>query len=124
MVSGAYVGSDMGSEAEQAYLAALLKCGSGGCNSAAGDDSIDGLGQNFRIVRNVNKTHFAATSVDVLNPLSAAFCAMKYADGTSAAVAYDGSDYKCITMGFPFECITDAAMRSRIMKGMLNFVLK
>ncbi len=124
VVSGAYVGTDMGSEAEKNYLASLLKCGAGGCNSVAADDGIDGLGQNFRIVRTVNKRHFAATAVDVLNPQPDAFCAMKYADGTSAAVAYDGSDYKCITMGFPFECIADAAMRSRIMKGMLNFVLK
>ncbi len=124
VVSGSYVGSDMGTDAEKNYLAALLKCGADGCNSAVGDDRIDGLGQNFSIVRAVNSRHFAATSVDVITPLPSAFCAMKYADGTSAAVAYDGSDYKCITMGFPFECIADAAMRSRIMKGMLNFVLK
>ena len=38
-------------------------------------------------------------------PLDTAFSVMKYADNTSAAVAYKGSDFRTFVMAFPFECI-------------------
>ena len=52
-----------------------------------------------------------------------AFPAMVYANGTSAAVAYGGQDYRAFTMGFPFECITDKRMRASIMNGILNYLI-
>ena len=48
---------------------------------------------------------------------------MVYANGTSAAVAYGGQDYRAFTMGFPFECITDKSMRQAIMQGILSYLL-
>ena len=53
----------------------------------------------------------------------AAFPAMVYANKTSAAVAYGGQDYRAFTMGFPFECITDATMRRAIMQGILSYLI-
>ena len=53
----------------------------------------------------------------------AAFPTMTYANGTSAAVAYNGSDYRAFTMGFPLECITDPLVHHAIMKGILNFLI-
>jgi len=47
---------------------------------------------------------------------------MVYANQTSAAVAYAGGDYHAFTMGFPFECITDAQKRAAIMRGIMNFL--
>ena len=49
---------------------------------------------------------------------------MIYADKYSACVAYDGSDYKAMTMGFPFECIQSEQKRHMLMKGILNFLLR
>ena len=47
----------------------------------------------------------------------------EYADGTSAAVAYDGTDYKAFTMGFPIECIREKNQRESIMRGIMGFLL-
>jgi hypothetical protein len=49
---------------------------------------------------------------------------MKYADDFSACVAYGGTDYKTITMGFPLECIKDEPKRNSIMRGLLQFLLQ
>ena len=49
---------------------------------------------------------------------------MKYGDNQSACVAYDGSDYRSFTMGFPFECIREEQRRESIMRGILNFLLQ
>ena len=48
---------------------------------------------------------------------------MRYSDGRDAAVAYSGRDYRCLTMGFPFECIKDATQRNAIMRGILNYLI-
>ena len=86
---------------------------------------INGLGIKFDIIRHLNPMHYAATSVDVMHPAaSSAFCAMQYADGSSAAVAYDGSDYKCFVMGFPFECINIMTARRQVMKAVMDFLVK
>ena len=45
----------------------------------------------FDIGRCLNRHHYAATHVEILHPQGQAYCAMQYADGTSAAVAYDGA---------------------------------
>lgn len=124
VVSGAYVGSDMKSSDERDFLAAVLKFDCNGSNCIVDDNVVSGLGTSFDIIRQYNDKHFAARSVDVVNPLSPAFCAMQYADGSNAAVAYSGSDYKCFTMGFPFECINNRNSQRLIMKGIMEFVMK
>lgn len=124
VVSGAYVGSDMKSSEERDFLAAVLKFDCNGSNRIVDDNVVSGLGTSFDIIRQYNDKHFAARSVDVVNPLSPAFCAMQYADGSNAAVAYSGSDYKCFTMGFPFECINNRNSQRLIMKGIMEFVMK
>jgi len=108
---------------ERAFLANVLRL-----DYAASDttraETVSGLGISFDIYRNLNKTHYAASSADILSPRSPAFCVMQYTDGVSAAVAYDGADYKCISMGFPFECIKNRQDRRMIMKGLLSFLMK
>lgn len=123
LVSGAYIGQDMKDVNERAFLANVLRL-----DYAASDttraETVSGLGMSFDIYRNLNKTHYAATSADILSPRSPAFCVMQYTDGVSAAVAYNGADYKCISMGFPFECIKNRQDRRMIMKGLLSFLMK
>lgn len=51
------------------------------------------------------------------------YIAMRYAtNNQSAAVAYNGSDYRSVVMGFPFETILDAEQRHSLMKGVLDFL--
>ena len=123
LVSGAYVGTDMTGDEERQFLAGVLKCSFSGRN-ASQTGNIQGMGTNFSYWNQLNEQHYAATTTDVLRPMKHAFTALQYADGSDAAVAYKGKDYRAFTMGFPFECITDKQKRSAIMQGILNFLLK
>lgn len=123
LVSGSYIGSDMGEESERQFLASVLHTDYNAGDSITTADTLHGLGINFSIVRKPNDKHYAASHVEILHPQAPAFCAMQYADGTSAAVAYDGATSKCFVMGFPFECITSEAIRSSLMQGILQFLL-
>lgn len=52
-----------------------------------------------------------------------AYIAMRYAtNNQSAAVAYNGTNYRSIVMGFPFEAILDIEQRNTLMRGVLEFL--
>ena len=123
LVSGAYVGSDMLSDGERQFLATMLKCRYSGRNQAATNE-VRGLGTNLFYWSQLNEQHYAATATDILQPVGHAYTAMQYADGSDAAIAYPGSDYRSFVMGFPFECIQDSKKRASIMNGILNFLIK
>lgn len=123
-VSGAYVASDMSKADEKQFVSSVLKVKDCAVNNVLSDETVNGLGINFSILRSPNSKHYAAMSADCLTPLAPAYCAMQYEDGRSAAVAYDGSDFKAFVMGFPFECIKDANARNKTMAGILKFLTK
>jgi hypothetical protein len=123
-VSGAYVGSDTLAEGERAFLADVLKCSYGGKDPAV-SETINGMNTRFDFYRNLNEQHYAATHPDILQPTEGtAFPLMAYADNYGAAVAYQGRDYRAVTMGFPFECIKERTVRNSIMAGILQFLIK
>ena len=124
LVSGSYIGSDMAAPAERRYLEDILKITYQGMNcDSLQRDSIQGLGTTFDFYRHLNETHYAATHPEILQPVAPAFTAMAYADSYSACVAYDGKDYKAMTIGFPFECIKEEQKRLSLMRGILRFLL-
>ena len=123
LVSGAYTGSDMQSEAEQRFLASILHCQYAG-RSLAPTNEVKGLGTNLYFYKNLNEEHYAATSTDILQPVHPAITAMQYADGYGAATAYKGTDGSIFVMGFPFECIKTSQKRGSIMRGILNYLIK
>ena len=123
-VSGAYVGADAVAPEEKMFLQQVLKCQFEG-KSLCKSELIRGLGTQFDYFHHLNEQHYAATHTDMLMPTdNAAFCVMAYDDNTSAGVAYQGTDYRALTMGFPFECIKHPAQRNAIMQGILNFLLQ
>ena len=125
LVSGAYIGHDMTSEQDKAFLASLLKCEYGGTHSDYLErDSIQGLGTTFTFHRQPNSAHYAAQHPDVLLPIAPAYPAMAYSDEQSACVAYSGNDYRALTIGFPFECIQSKQMQDVLMRGLLAFLLQ
>ena len=125
LVSGAYVGSDMQQSAERQFLSDVLKASYAGTDKSADRVMVNGMGIGFDIIRTPNNRHYAATSVDMLSASGpAAFCAMQYADGSPAAVAYDGSDYKSFVVGYPLECINNSKSRQQVMAGVVNFLMK
>lgn len=123
LVSGAYIGTDMTGVDERHFLRQLLKVHFSDNNRYCTDNHIYGMGTSFQIHRDINETHYAVQAPDILLPIEPAFCALQYANGQSACVAYQGHDYRSFTIGFPFECITDHHTRGSIMKGILHFLL-
>lgn len=123
LVSGAYLSSDMTTADEQQWLQQLLKCSQGGHYSAS-NDTITGLGTTFDFHHRPNEQHYAAVSADALQPVGNAFAAMRYADGQTAAVAYEGNDYRSMAIGFPLECIKNEQKRHALMRGILQFLIK
>lgn len=122
LVSGAYVGSDMRKESDSDFLNNVFKLKNTGSTRIEADSLVTGLGTDMVFYRMLNEDHYAATATDILMPVEPAFSAMVYSSGNSAAVAYQGRDYRTFTMGFPFECITSYRKRAAIMKGILNFL--
>lgn len=125
LVSGAYVGSDITQPHERSFMSDVLKTTFTGTDTNAGNNMVDGLGLSFDIIRQINDRHFAATSVDRIAACDGrSFAAMRYQDGSTAGVAYDGTDYKSFVMGYPYECINNVRTRQQVMKGLLGFLLK
>lgn len=125
LVSGAYVGSDMTQPHERSFMSDVLKTTFTGTDTNAGNNMVDGLGLSFDIIRQINDRHFAATSVDRIAACDGrSFAAMRYQNGSTAGVAYDGTDYKSFVMGYPYECINNVRTRQQVMKGLLGFLLK
>jgi hypothetical protein len=123
-VSGSYIGSDMKESTEKNFIAKTLKFNYTDSEHAYTNDTIHGMGLSFDIYRSLNEQHYAATNTDIIKPLTPAYCFMQYADGNDACVAYSGRDYRCISMGFPFECIKSAKMRKSVMSGALKFLME
>ncbi len=125
LVSGAYIGRDMPLPADKDFLARLLKCQYGGTNADSLErDTIQGLGTSFTFQRQLSHRQYAAQHPDNLLPVAPAYSAMAYSDQQSACVAYNGSDYRALTIGFPFECIQSERKRGIIMRGLLAFLLQ
>lgn len=124
IVSGAFIGSDMTSDSERTFLNNVLHLNYGGSVRPQYDNAIQGMSTSFYIYSTLNEDHYAATSIDVLNPASPAFCALTDSKGNSVCVAYDGGNYRSFTMGFPFECIMSSKKQATIIKGILNFIFK
>ena len=120
LVSGAYIGTDIDTEGERHFAREVLKWSMKG-TYRTDNDTLTGLNTAFTFHHALNNRHYAATSADVLQAEGKAFTAMRYADGQPACVAYKG-DYRCLTMGFPFECIKESTKRKSVMKALVRFL--
>ena len=123
LVSGAYIGSDMTTDEDKAFLADVLKVRFEGINNDL-SEKVRGLGTNFTFYRQLNEKHYAASQSDILMPTNTnAFPTMVYNNETCAAVAYQGTDFHTFAIGFPLECIVDKQQRESIMRGILKFLI-
>lgn len=123
LVSGTYIGSDMQSPTEQEFTRHILKYRYSGSARTDTTDYVRGLNLTMPIWRTPGPTHYAAQAPDCLSPVAPAFSAFAYGDGRPAGVAYQGTDYRVVAMGFPFECIREPALRDKAMGALLRFLL-
>ncbi len=67
--------------------------------------------------------HYDVELPDVISPAAGATMALTYSTGTTAGIQYDGgeSGSRIVMLAFPFETITDEAVRSQMMTRVLDF---
>lgn len=124
LVSGAFIGSDMLSDAERLFTRSVLKYEFAGYLPTYSIGSIFGLNNTFSVFRTFNEKSYSVPHVDCLVATSPAFSTMVYQpSGQSAAVAYKGKDYRSIALGFPIESVSDAGIRKELMRGLMQFLL-
>ncbi|MBQ7181084.1 MAG: xanthan lyase [Bacteroidaceae bacterium] len=73
-----------------------------------------------------NAQCYSAESPDAIEPAGdRAATVMRYTQNNlSAAVAYDGDDYKTFVLGVPFECIHPAESRATLMRQVTEFLAR
>lgn len=124
MVSGAYIASDMDEDGDRQWLEQTFHLTNGGKVSTDTISNVKGMGlEGFDFCRSLNEKHYSVQHSDKLMPISDSFCSVQYSDGSPAAVAYDGNDYKTFALGFPLECITDKEVMANIVHGIITFLL-
>ena len=90
---------------------------------------ISGIGRqtgDYGYHNQLNAECYAVESPDAIEPAAEkAYTVMRYTENNlSAAVAYDGDDYKTFIMGVPFETIRTAGERLALMKQIVAFLTK
>ncbi|MBO4905843.1 MAG: N-acetylmuramoyl-L-alanine amidase [Bacteroidaceae bacterium] len=124
LVSGSYIGSDAHSDEEQQFLRSVLKTEHIHNFSTTEIQNVFGLGSQFSLETNFSERSYRVSRADCLAPTENAFCAMIYQPSQEcAAVAYQGQSYRSMTLGFPWESITDNTHRVELMRGIFNFLL-
>lgn len=125
LVSGAYIASDMVSNAaDRDFLRRVLRFDYGGSVYDTAENMIYGSGLLMPIRRGVNERCYAVPRTDILVPIDDAFVSFVY-DGNrkSAGVAYAG-DYRVLSLAFPFEAVADEEKREKLMGSAMRFLLK
>ena len=124
LVSGAYIGTDMAAPDERQFLARTLKWTPGAAVFADNCMTVQGMNTQANIYTEPNETRYWVRHMDALQPTAQAFPTMLYGESQQAsAVAYQGSDYKAISFGFPLECVTSAEARAAIFAASVQFLL-
>ena len=119
-VSGEYIGSAF---ADGDFLRQTLQCGFGGSMDSDKSGEIRGASIRFSIPRYANESVYAVPAPECIVPTGDAYSVYVYSSNNySAGVASKTTG--AYTLGFPFECITDAKSRDKIMKSAMNLLLK
>jgi predicted P-loop ATPase/GTPase len=133
-ISGAYIGTDLMITADSALTAKVMqllhfkprtghavRTGEFYATDIAGPD----LSGKFSFNTGSYTGIYAAESPDAIEPAdSRSRTAFRYSENnTSAAVMHNG-EVRAVVTGFPFETVTSQEERDRLMKQILDFILK
>ena len=145
MVSGAYVGEDLRTDAQREFARRTLKY-TYVDNVHTDSMKITGMGTEFNLISYLNPNMYITTRVNSLQAVNGAFATLlmnesntTYTTETNAegmviqvphvsvrhmpgAVAYQGNDYNCITFGFPLEMIENKDTRRAIINASYQFL--
>ena len=148
LISGAYVLSDSNdfiydfgaeeatikkeTDAERKFISDVLKCqwltnkgGNFGSVRSVQSPYKFSSGHSYTFYTKPNAVRYCVESPDGFLPTNAAgaFTVMRYADsGISAAVAYKGTAYRVLTIGFPIESLATQADINALIKDAVGFL--
>ncbi len=149
LVSGAYVGEDLRTSEQRDFAQHTLKYVYAG-NVHTDSMRVTGMGTEFNLLSYLNADMYTTARVNALQPAQGAFATLlmnetnttyttevTMVDDTTevivqiphttvrqmpGAVAYQGSDYRCITYGFPLEMIENKETRRAIINASYQFL--
>jgi hypothetical protein len=138
-ISGAYVATDLGgtgstvTDSDREFLRTVLKCDWVTNNGSKTNNVVPVEDSRFE---EIGEFHFSAglgengvygvELPDSLKPAkdSGAQTQIRYDDAKfNAAIAYGGTDYRVVVFGFPFETITSAEIRHKVMNTILEMLV-
>lgn len=124
LVSGAFVGADMTDDDGYLFSHSILKYDYAESIPADSITGLSGMNAQFDLYRSFNEKSYRVPAIDCVQPIGDAFCPMIYTPmEKSAAVAYNGDDYRAFTLGFPIEAITDDETRVNLFRGIIQFLV-
>ena len=125
LVSGAYIGNDMQSDEERMFTENVLKYKYVASISAdTVPTKVTGNDISFCIYDAPNEKNYWVRSLDAIEGTGNAFSTMLYEkNGASAAIAYDGKDYRVMAFGFPLDCIKESEKRTSTIVSAVLFLL-
>ena len=89
------------------------------------EDVVSGIKSNININRKPNREFYALPRPEILEPNGKAIAIMTYKKRKySAGIGYNGKDYNCIVIGFPFESITNEKDRNKTMQAFIRYLSK
>jgi hypothetical protein len=129
-ISGAHIASDMHQNQQDTLIGNLFKFRWRTSNASrlgnfySMDPEFAPVLEQYQFNTRVDPVLYTVEGADALEPIdSTAITLFRYSENNmSAGVAYRG-DYGVLSLGFPFECITDEEMRDKIMKLSINYLL-
>lgn len=133
LMSGAFIGQELwngagASDKSRDFASHTLHFRWDGGRSAHKDATVRSIvpgykHPTYRWNSHPNEYCYAVEETDILLPTGqGAATFLLYGDHNSAAVAYDNGIYKCCTLGFPLEVITEDSHRDEIMREIFQFL--
>ena len=130
LISGAYIASDNSGKTAARFTGGVLKY-----KMLTGSASATGIvkgvqnplgfkfSEKLSFRTTPNETRYAVESPDALTPVGkSTYVILRYDDSnTAAGIAYNGADYKAVTLGFPIEVLEDDSQILEVMKQVTGF---
>ena len=133
-MSGSYLGTDLVMAADTALVSKVKKLlhfvpRTGHAVKTGGVASTDNAASRFRgsfeFNTGVSEVIYAAEAPDAIEPADRqSVTAFRYRENNTSAAVMHGGDMRCFVMGFPFETIILPEERDKLMRQILDFLLK
>lgn len=133
LISGAYIGYDSYdgrsvSTHAQDFITDILHCEWSSARNAHGNAMVRSIADEYDTTlmkwnSRPNPHCYSVEQSDIFLPIDDnAVTFLQYNDGSSAAVACDVGLYRCCTLGFPIEAITNKDHRLKLMRLIFDFL--